>query len=97
MQNQPSGGVVTERCSKNTLQILGEHPCQSVISINFIEIILRHGSSPVNWLYIFRIPFLKKGSIISELQNRVTHYDITNRVTNSKTLFFLIFRVRNSM
>ena len=31
------------------------------------------------------------GSIIPELQNRFTHYDITNRGTNSKILFFLNF------
>ena len=38
------------------------------------------------------------GSIISEVQNRVTHYDVTNRVTNSKIcFFFLIFRVSNSI
>ena len=37
-----------------------------------------------------------EGSIILELQNRVTHYDVTNRVTNSK-YFFLIFRVSNSV
>ena len=37
------------------------------------------------------------GSVIPELQNRVTHYDVTNRVTNSKILFFKIFRVSNSM
>ena len=44
-------------CSKFT----GEHLCQSVISIkllsNFIEIVLRHGCSPVNLLHIFRTPF----------------------------------------
>ena len=34
---------------------------------------------------------LIKVSIIPELQNRVTHYDVTNRVTNSKILFFLYF------
>ena len=34
------------------------------------------------------------GSIIPELQNQVTHCDVTNRVTNSK---ILIFRVSNSM
>ena len=38
----------------------GEHPCQSVISIklqiNFIEITLQHGCSPVNLLHIFRAP-----------------------------------------
>ena len=40
-------------CSKFT----GEHPCRSVISIklqiNFVEITLRHGCSPVNLLHIF--------------------------------------------
>ena len=37
-----------------------------------------------------------KRSIIPELQNRDTDYDVINRVTNSK-FFFLIFRVSNSM
>ena len=36
----------------------GEQPCQSVISIkllcNFIEIILRHGCSPVNLLQSYK-------------------------------------------
>ena len=31
------------------------------------------------------------GSIIPQLQNRVMHYDVTNRVTNSKILFFKKF------
>ena len=48
---------VLKICSRFT----GEHPCRSVISIkllcNFIEITLRHGCSPVNLLYIFRVPF----------------------------------------
>ena len=35
---------------------------------------------------------VKSRSIIPELQNRVTHYDATNRVTNSKMFFSLIFR-----
>ena len=50
---------VLKICSKS----LGENTCRSVISIksqsNFIEIILRHGFSPVNLLHIFRTPFLK--------------------------------------
>ena len=29
-----------------------------------------------------------QASIIPELQNRVTHYDVTSRVTNSKILLF---------
>ena len=44
----------------------GEHPCRSVIWIklicNFIEIILQHGCSPVNLIYIFRTYFLKNTS-----------------------------------
>ena len=56
------GKSVLEIFSKFT----GEHPCQSVISVklqsNFIEIILRHGCSPVNFSYIFRIPFPKNTS-----------------------------------
>ena len=46
------------------------------------------------------IPVLRAsslGSIIPELQNQVTHYDVTNQVTNSKILFFQIFRVSNLM
>ena len=38
-----------------------EHPCRSVISLkvlcSFIEIVLRHGCSPVNLLHIFRTSF----------------------------------------
>ena len=41
-------------CGKFT----GEHICQS----NFIEITLRHGCSPVNFLHIFRTPFSKNTS-----------------------------------
>ena len=44
----------------------GEHPSRSAISIkllcNFIEIALRHGCCPVNWLYILRKLFLKNAS-----------------------------------
>ena len=36
-------------------------------------------------------------TVISELQNRVAHYDVTDRVTNSKILLFLIFRISKSM
>ena len=41
----------------------GENPFRSAISIklicNFIEIALRHGCSPVNFLHIFRTPFAR--------------------------------------
>ena len=63
---EPSRGVLRKRCPENMQQIKGEHPCRSVISIklqsNFIEITLRHGCSPVNFLHNFRTPFLKKSS-----------------------------------
>ena len=53
---------VLKICSKFT----GEHPCLSVISIklkyNFIEIILRHECSTVNFLRISRTPFTKNTS-----------------------------------
>ena len=48
---------VLKICSKLT----GEHPCRSAVSVKFqckfIEIMLRHGCSPVNLLHIFRTPF----------------------------------------
>ena len=50
---------VLKICSK----FAGEHPCRSAISLklhcNFIEIALRHGCSTVNFLCIFRTPFLR--------------------------------------
>ena len=53
---------VMKICSKFT----GDHPCRSAISIklqnNFIEIVLRHGCSPVNLQHIFRTPFPKNTS-----------------------------------
>ena len=46
--------------------VRGEHPCRSVISIklqsDFVEITLRHGCFPVNFLHIFRKPFSKNTS-----------------------------------
>ena len=53
---------VLKLCRKFT----GEHPYQSVISIqllyNFIEIALRHRCSPVNLLHNFRTPCPKNSS-----------------------------------
>ena len=53
---------VLKICSKFT----GEHLCRSVISLkllcNFIEIVLRHGCSPVDLLYFFRTPFPRNAS-----------------------------------
>ena len=56
------GKGVPKICSKFT----GEQPCQSAILTNlqnsFIEIILKHGCSPVNLLHTFRTPFPKNAS-----------------------------------
>ena len=56
------GKGVLKTCSKFT----GEHRCRIAISIklqnSFMEITLRHGCSPVNFLHIFRTPFYKSTS-----------------------------------
>ena len=48
---------------KIRIKFTGEHTCGSVISVkllwDFIEIVLRHGCSPVNLLHIFGTPFPK--------------------------------------
>ena len=53
---------VLKICSRFTR----EHPCRSVISMklqsDFIEIALRHGCFPVNFLHIFRTLFYKNTS-----------------------------------
>ena len=47
---------------KISSKFTGEHPCRSAISIklqsNFIEIVFRHGCSPVNLLHISEHLFL---------------------------------------
>ena len=56
------GKSAVKICSKFT----GEYPCRSAISLklqnNFVEIMLRHGCSPVNLLNIFRTTFCKNTS-----------------------------------
>ena len=56
------GKSILKICSKGT----GEHPRQSVISKklqrNFIEITLRHGCSPVNFLHILGTSLSKNTS-----------------------------------
>ena len=66
---------VPKICGKFT----GEHPCWSVSSIklqsSFIEIVLRHGCSPVNLLHIFRTTFPRNTSgwlILSEVNMIIT-------------------------
>ena len=58
---QPSIDALIKDVLKICSKFTGGHPCRNVISIkllyNFIEIILRHGCSPVNFLHIFRTHF----------------------------------------
>ena len=51
------GKGVLKTCSK----FIREHPCRSAISMK-LQSTLRHGSSPVNLLHIFRMPFPKNTS-----------------------------------
>ena len=59
-------GLLRKGVLKICRQFKGKHSCRSAISIkllcNVIEIALRRGCSPVNLLFIFRIPFLKNTS-----------------------------------
>ena len=67
---------VLKICSKFT----GEHPCRSAISIkllcNFIEIVPRHGCSPVNFLDISRRPFPRNtfGRLLLIVVLKLGHY-----------------------
>ena len=86
---------VLKKCNKFT----GEHPCRSVTSIkllcNFIEFTLRHGSSPVNLLHIFRRTFIKNTSGRLVLDIIYTMY--TKRlVTSVQDTFFCIIFYKNS-
>ena len=75
-QKQPSRGFFRKRCFEICSKFIGEHPCQSVISIklpcNFIEIRLRFGCSPVSLIHIFRTPFAQRtsGEVPSKKQVR---------------------------
>ena len=75
---------------KICIKFTEEHPCRSVISVklqsNFIEIILRHGCSPVNLLHIFRTPFLKNNPEWL-LLHKLWRIRITLQITNTKSLF----------
>ena len=58
LQKQPPRGVLKKGILRICSKFTGKHPCRS----SFIEIILRHVSSPVNLLHIFETPFLKNDS-----------------------------------
>ena len=65
IQKQPPRGVPRKSYSENMQQIYRRTPMPKcnfnkvALLCNFIEITLRHGCSLVNFLHIFRTPFLK--------------------------------------
>ena len=65
IQKQPPRGILKKMCSENTQQIYMKTPMlkcdfnKVALQINFTEITLQHGCSPVTLLHIFRTPFLK--------------------------------------
>ena len=59
LQKQPTRGVLRKSCSENMQQIFRR---TSTPKCDFVEILLRHGYSPVNLLHIFRTFFLRNSS-----------------------------------
>ena len=59
-----NSGLQSENSSADNFSICRSNTSSEVLKLqsNFIEITLRHGSSPVNLLHIFRIPFTKNTS-----------------------------------
>ena len=62
ISSQPSIGVLPKWCSGKMQQMYRRTPMSIKLLCNFIEIALRHDSSPVNLLYIFGTPFPKNTS-----------------------------------
>ena len=62
-QKQSSIGVVVKKCSENMQQIYWRTNVPKYdfnnVALNFIEVTLWHGCSPVNLLHIFRTAFRK--------------------------------------
>ena len=87
------GKGILKICSKFTKA----HPCWSAKSIklqsNFIEITLRHGSSPVNLLHTFRTFFLENTSgwlLLSQKSSRthISLWDILKMIECKYVHFF---------
>ena len=80
------------QCCKFT----GENPCRSVISMklqsNFIEITLRHGSSPVNLQHILRTPFPKNtsGHLLLELLKPKSKIEYHSKFCTTRISVFFI-------
>ena len=85
--------VALKICSKFT----GEYPCRSEISIKllckFIKIVLRHGSSSVSLLHIFRIPFPKNTSRRLFLQLEAAVFYKKTQVFLQKSCFEIFWEI----
>ena len=67
-RSSPSEVFLGKSILKIGSKFTGEDLYRSAVSIkllcNFIEVVLRHGSSPVNLLHIFITTFLKNTSVL---------------------------------
>ena len=92
-QNQPPRGFPRKRCSENIQQIYRRAPIPKCnfnkvakLQNNFIEIVLRYGCSPVNFLHIFRTHFLNSTSWRLLLKKYPTSY-VPKKLTTYITYF----------
>ena len=79
--SQSSEAAAVQGVLKICIRFTGEHPCRSAISIklhsSIIEMVLRHGCSPVNLLHIFRTPFRRNTSgwlLLNQYRLRNVYY-----------------------
>ena len=83
-RSNPPRVFLAKSVLKIRIKFTGEHPCRSVILINlfcnFTEIILRHGCSPINLLYIFRTPFPKNTSERLLLAEMILHQNCASSI-----------------
>ena len=84
------GKGVLKTCSKFTR----EHPDRSAISTklqsNFIEIVLRHGCSPVNLPHIFRTTFSKNtsGWLLLEIATNMSYIQYLLQIYRIYRIYF---------
>ena len=92
-------GVIKKRHSENVQHIYTRTPmskCNRTSAILRIEIVLRHGCSPVNLLHIFRIPFYKNtsGGLLLPGQYQIQNSHIIWFLTKTLAMFPKLFGIR---
>ena len=96
------GGILRNRCSENMRPIHKKYLCRSVILTklllcSFIDIALRHGCFPVNFLHIFRTLFKKtpmEGSFWA-VNNQINLDHDSGQTKMTKLASFNSFLVKN--